>query len=169
MHAITPDELRLLLKKYRIKPRIVRDLRFTPDEIDWERREMLPILCRSGSEGLLIVELEGHRYLMPYSLSKRLVDTRTGRSRPITCDFCHTWQRGSHAAAITFSQRDEQRSRSFLCCADLQCSLHIRNLTPEATLSRTQLHEDMTIDMRVARLERKLAARAHECGILADD
>lgn len=154
MKNISREEFLLLLKQARIKQRLQRELRFTPESIVWQDREMLAITTRSGNEGILLIE-QGSLVVVPFEIKRALTDTRTGRSKPITCDFCHTWQRGGNAASITFA-RDSQTSVTFLCCADLACSLHVRDRTPEAALSRTQLHEDMATVQRIARLRRNL-------------
>ncbi|HSH18286.1 MAG TPA: FBP domain-containing protein [Candidatus Saccharimonadales bacterium] len=86
-------------------------------------------------------------------MTRGILDKMTGRTIPVTCDFCATWQRGSDAARITFIHtNDESHTYSFLCCADLECSRHVRNKTAAAVLSRTQLHEDMTPQQRIDRL-----------------
>lgn len=154
MNYISREAFLPLLKQARIKLRLQRELRFTPETIPWADVEMLAITTRSGNEGVLLVEQAGLK-IIPFEIKRSLTDTRTGRSKPITCDFCHTWQKGGNAASITFV-RDSQKSVTFLCCADLACSLHVRDKTPEAALSRTQLHEDLTTAQRIARLRRNL-------------
>lgn len=156
MDAITKEEFTNLLRQEHIKPRLARELRFTPDEVhDWSDREILAITSRSENEGLLLVDL-GHFYVLPFTMSKRITNKQTGRSTPITCDFCYTWQRGGSAGSITFTRTEDGHTFTFLCCGDLDCSLHIRNKTAASALSRTQLHEDMTIEQRIARLHKKL-------------
>lgn len=154
MKHISREEFLPLMKQARIKQRLQRELRFVPETIAWQDLEMLAITTRSGNEGVLFVE-EGDLAVVPFEIKRALTDTRIGRSKPIICDFCHTWQRGGNAASITFV-RNSQKSVTFLCCADLACSLHVRDRTPEAVLSRTQLHEDMTTVQRIARLRRNL-------------
>ena len=85
-----------------------------------------------------------------------VADKATGRSKPITCDFCLTWQRGSNAGRITFERASDKHKFTYLCCGDLQCSLHIRGQTPQAMLSRTQLREDTTVEQRIARLQERV-------------
>jgi hypothetical protein len=156
MKPLSRDQLSQLLKQKHVKPRLVRDLRFVPEEMsDWADRELLAVRTRSGNEGVMLVQLED-LYLVPFQITSQTADKQTGRTRAITCDFCYTWQRGSNAATITFS--GEGKSYSFLCCADLGCSLHVRNKTAAATLSRSQLHEDLTAEQRVSRLKAKLQA-----------
>lgn len=158
MQAIDLPTFKSALKG-RVSKRLERELRFTPDTIaDWPNREMLAISTRSGNEGVLVVELEAKHYYLPYERGKSIADSATGRSKAITCDLCYTWQRGSKAASITFTRRTDKNTVTFLCCADLQCSLHIRNMTPESHLSRAQLHEDITTERRINRLQHKLAS-----------
>jgi len=158
MKALTREQFAALLKEQRVRPRLVRELRFVPEAVtDWAERELLAIGTRSGTEGVLLIQAP-ELYLLPYQLTTKVADKATGRSRPITCDFCYSWQRGSNAGRITFHRRRDDHSFTFLCCADLDCSRHVRGLTPEATLSRTQLHEDITPERRIARLTEKLSA-----------
>ena len=156
MNSLSREQFSALLKEARIKSRLVREVRFIPEEIEnWADLELLAISTRSASEGLLLIQTD-HFYMIAYTLTTGLADKKTGRSKPITCDFCYTWQRGSNAGRITFRRATDNHTLTYLCCADLQCSLHVRNMTAAATLSRTQLHEDIGVDQRVARLKRKL-------------
>ncbi|HSX31400.1 MAG TPA: FBP domain-containing protein [Candidatus Saccharimonadales bacterium] len=156
MKALSREEFAVLLKEQRVRPRLVQDLRFAPEEInDWEDLELLSVRTRSEAEGLLLIQLDSF-YLLPYELTRGLRDTATGRSKPIICDFCYTWQQGGKISRITFHRASDDHRLSFLCCADLQCSRHIRNKTAESALSRTQLHEDITVAQRIERLKAKL-------------
>jgi hypothetical protein len=95
---------------------------------------------------------------VPFELTTKIADKITGRTKAIICDFCYTWQRGGNAGRITFHRPSDGHSFTFLCCADLNCGLHVRGKTPAATLSRAQLHEDLTPEQRVSRLSNKLQA-----------
>lgn len=152
MNMLTKDELQQCLENARIKPRIRRELRFVPDEItDWQDRDFLAVTNRSRSEGVL---LWGDA-TVPFRLQARRPN-KSGRVEAIICDLCATWRRGTESAVITFQK--ETSTQSFLCCADLDCSLHVRGKTPAATLSRTQLREDITPEGRVARFSQRLAS-----------
>jgi len=154
MNAIDRQQLQLMLEAAKIKPRIRRDLRFVPEEInDWGDRDFIAITNRSSSEGVLVVLSEA-QYIVPFRLQRRKPNAH-GRIEAIICDICMTWQRGAHSAVISF-QRDKS-SVSFLCCADLLCSLHVRDKTAQAALSRAQLRESITVDDRVGRLKARLA------------
>ena len=156
MHSIDRDQFAALLKDQRIKSRLARELRFKPEDIsEWVHLELLAVGTRSGAEGLLLIQTENF-YVLPYELTTGITDKSTGRSKPITCDLCYTWQPGGNAASITFTRPADSHTFTYLCCADLQCSLHVRNLTPEAIVSRSQLHEDITVGQRIIRLKRKV-------------
>jgi hypothetical protein len=153
MNIIDQSMFTVLLKEHNIKPRLKSELRFASEKIlDWRDRDFLTILTRDGHEGLLIAPLDKF-YVLPFHLQKRLAG-RTGKVEAIICDFCATWQRGSNSAIITFSKN--QSTISFLCCADLDCSLHVRDKTPVAALSRTQLREGSSVERRVERLQARL-------------
>lgn len=146
----------LLCKQARISQRVLRELRFPEDSLRaCEERELTAFYDRSGNEGVLVVHLREQLYCLPFTVRKGLVDTTTGRTKPVICDFCCTWQKGGHAASITFKKSDTT-SITYLCCADLLCSLHVRDATPEAALSRSQLREDITPEKRIERLKRRL-------------
>lgn len=158
MNSLDRQQFTTLLKAQRVRPRLVRELRFAPEAIDdWSDRELLAITTRSPAEGVLLVQTS-ELYLVPYELTTKIADKATGRSKAIICDFCYTWQRGGNAGRITFQRARDGHSFTFLCCADLDCSLHVRGRTAAAALSRAQLHEDLEPEQRVARLTKKLQA-----------
>jgi hypothetical protein len=153
MKSITRKEMEDLLKTANIRQRFRRDLRFVPEEIDsWEDRDFLTVTDRNNSKGVLIAPFE-QLFIVPFELRQRRAG-QAGRLEAIVCDFCATWQRGSNSAMITFER--EKSSVSFLCCADLLCSFHVRNKTTAAKLSRTQLKEVISSDRRIERLHTKL-------------
>lgn len=153
MKAITREAFAAAMKAAGIKLRMRRDIRFVPEEItDWNDRDFLAVTNRGNNEGVLIAPFE-KLYVASFELRKRSPNT-TGRVEAIICDFCATWQRGSHSAVISFQK--ERASVSFLCCADLLCSLHVRNKTTASKLSRVQLRESNSCDDRVKRLRTKL-------------
>lgn len=158
MKAINREEFQELIKI--VKPRLRRELRFVPEEISyWEDRDFLAVTNKSSSEGVLI--LEDH-HIVPFQLQKRKANS-VGRIEAIICDFCATWQRGTNSAIITFQRGNS--SRSFLVCGDLNCSLHVRDKTPESKLSRVQLRENNTAKERIIRLQQKISRvleRAHD-------
>lgn len=97
MQRLDRAQFSLLLTSQRIKPRLIRELRFVPEEIeDWDELELLAISTRSKAEGLLLIQ-DTDLYVLPYELATGLKDKTTGRSKPITCDFCYTWQQGGRA------------------------------------------------------------------------
>lgn len=153
MTPINREQFATLLKQARIKPRIQKILRFVPEEItQWEARDFLRVIDKSGREGVLIVDST----VYPFTLHPRVAKA-TGQTAAIICDICATWRRGTESAVITFASSD-RRSVSFLVCADLDCSLHVRGLTTASTLSRAQLREDISPHARVARLQKRLDA-----------
>jgi hypothetical protein len=153
MNALSREEFTELTAAMR--PRLRRELRFVPEETsDWESRDFLAVTNKQGSEGVLIVPFLKNT-VVPFSLQPRKPNT-SGRIEAIICDICATWQRGTHSAVITFAV-DKAHSASFLCCADLLCSLHVRGKTADATLSRTQVREQITPEARIQRLHDRLA------------
>lgn len=154
MNAIDRQQLQIMLESAKVKPRIRRELRFVPEEItNWEDRDFIAVMNRSRSEGVLIAIFDT-QYVVPFRLQRR-ASNASGRTEAIICDMCMTWQRGSNSAVISF-QRDKS-SVSFLCCADLLCSLHVRDKTTQAVLSRVQVRESIAEHDRIKRLKTRLA------------
>lgn len=152
MNSITREQFAELVSG--LKPRLRRELRFVPEEItSWEERDFLPVTNKQGNEGALIVPF-AHKKAAPFSLQARKPNA-SGRVEAIICDICATWQRGTHSAVLTFTV-DATRSVSFLCCADLLCSFHVRGKTTAAQLSRSQLREQITPEARILRLRQRL-------------
>lgn len=157
MNAITREQFAELANG--VKPRLRRELRFTPESItDWHDRDFLVVTNKQGNEGVLIVPFADFAVL-PFAIDRRQPNA-AGRVEAIICDICATWQRGTHSAVITFTS-SSTRSVSFLCCEDLQCSLHVRGKTPAAILSRAQIREQLTPNERIERLTRRLTNIVH--------
>ena len=153
MQRITRDECSNRLVESRIKPRLRKVLRFTPELIvDWESRDFLAVTDKSGNEGVLLYG----DITAPFTLSARVAH-RGGRVAAVICDICATWRRGPESAVITF-QKSDRRSVSYLVCGDLDCSLHVRGLTNVGVLSRSQIREDITPQRRIERLCARLSA-----------
>jgi len=151
MNVITREQFTELVRP--LKPRLKRELRFVPEEItEWENRDFLAITNKQGNEGILIIPFLD--VVIPYSLSKRMPSSK-GKVEAVICDICATWQRGTYSAVITF-QASPVRSVSFLCCEDLQCSLHVRGKTSAAVLSRAQIREQIDPQERTNRLRERL-------------
>lgn len=155
MQTLNREQFAELLQQANVKARLRRDLRFAPETItDWDI-ELLAVADRTGDKGVLLIELDGGFYVLSYTLLRKIAD-KTGRSKPITCDFCCTWQAGGKAGRITFTRPSDQHTFTFLCCGGLKCTWHVRDKTPESRLSRTQLHEDLNTAQRIARLHTRL-------------
>src|SRR5258708_3852405 len=147
-----------ILGDAQIKHSLVNALRYLPEKIDdWEDLELLPIFTRNDNYGVLLIDIVGTLNALPFNIRRRIVNNATGRSKPVICDLCFTYRAGISSAVITFSDRQETKSLSILCCADLLCSRHVRNKTSASRMSRTQLPESISTEARVGRLKRKLA------------
>ncbi len=152
MIPLPRDEFAARLVAARIKLRLRRTLRYVPEEVtDWECRDFLAVTDRARNEGVLLYD----SYTLPFTLAPRAQNVH-GRVEAIICDICASWRRGTESAVITFSKGD-RTTVSYLVCADLDCSLHVRGLTTAATLSRTQVREHIDDDARVDRLRTRLS------------
>jgi len=156
MKKLNLKEFNELIALAQIKPHLKRELRFinctenVSDE-EWDDREMLNITDRNGNCGVLLLSLDKGMCILPYELKMGITSSATGRSQSVVCDFCRTWQYGDRSARIRFP-KNINTSVSYLCCADLKCSLHVRNKTSAAHISRAQLREDLSIEQRIERL-----------------
>ncbi len=162
MRALSLNEINNCIDDPSVKKSLKKNIRPAPivaglSTEDWANLDFLTISSRDKRNGLLIIDTNENVYVTPYELSPLRGDSSTGRLKPIICDFCKTWQTGSRAATISF--RPNPRSLDtigFLCCADLQCSLHVRDRTVDSKTSRAQLHENITVEERIDRLRSKL-------------
>ncbi len=151
MNLLSRDEFGDVLKRMRISKRLQRDIRYVPEEITHiGERDFLTVRTKSGAEGVLLFG----DYCVPFSLKKRSANAK-GRVEAIICDICSTWQRGTNSVVITFKTSDTS-TVSHLVCGDLDCSLHVRDLTDVSKLSRTQLREHISPSERLARLHTTL-------------
>jgi hypothetical protein len=162
MQVLDLEQFNQLIAEAQLKPRLKRELRFINSTSnmtaqDWHEAEILSITDRTGNKGVLLLAPDDDIYILPYELSRGIVNRQTGRTQPIICDFCRTWQGGSNAASISL-QKDKQSFNSvgFLCCGDLACSQHVRSKTSASRISRAQLREDLTDEQRLERLEGRL-------------
>ena len=160
MKKLDLEQFNALLAAAPIKPRVKREVRFVAStegmsDTDWDETELLAVADRSGNKGVLLISIESGLYLLPYELS-RGITSKTGRAQPIICDFCRTWQTGSRSGSIIFPKERGTKAVGFLCCADLECSRHVRSKTTAAKTSRSQLREDLNDAQRVERLQNRL-------------
>lgn len=162
MKILSPEEFNQIIAQAPIKPRLKQELRFTtsvsnmtPD--DWNDTELLCITDKSGNKGILLLAPDDDIFAIQYELTKNLISRQTGRGQPIICDFCRTWQSGGNAASISFKKDLRSlNSVSFLCCADLKCSQHVRGKTAASRSSKAQLRESLTNEQRINRLKNRL-------------
>lgn len=171
MKILSQTEFNGILQQVDMKPRLKKELKFVVSVSrllgDWSTYELISITDRTGDKGVLLLQPDDVLYVTPYELSRRIVDSSTGRDRAIICDFCFTWQPGSNAASITFPHADTKHSIRLLCCADLDCSQHVRTVTQASVVSRAHLRENLTNEDRVARLKQRLAKNIEQLGLKA--
>ncbi|MGD8373413.1 MAG: FBP domain-containing protein [Candidatus Woesebacteria bacterium] len=162
MKTLNLEQFNQLIALAQLKLRLKRELRFinstsgmTTD--DWHEAELLSISDRTGNKGILLLAPDNDIFVVPYELSRGIVNRQTGRAQPIICDFCRTWQSGTNAASVSFRKnRQSLNSVGFLCCGDLACSQHVRSKTHVSCVSRAQLPESLTNEQRIDRLKGRL-------------
>lgn len=160
MNTLTNEQFEMMLKDAPIKPRLKRDLKFrqSTEHMDvsaWVETELLPIWNKSKNGGILLIQLSDDLFILPFDATRAAADA-TGRSKPVICDLCYTWQPSSSGGFVTFyPDKSGDNSVSLLCCQDLRCSDNVRTKTSAGIKSRTQLREHMTNEDRVERLKQK--------------
>ncbi len=160
MNKLSLAEFSSLIETQSLKPRLKSELRFVAStesisDEEWADRELLAISDRNGNKGVLLVSQDDLLYVLPYEFKSGITSSSTGRSQSIICNFCQTWQYGDKAGSISFT-KSRTTNVSYLCCADLKCSMHVRTKTLAAHTSRAQLREDLTNEQRIERLETRL-------------
>ena len=161
MQEITPRQVEAVIKSGSLNKKLVSEIRLSQlDDLDWENLDFFTLTNKSGQRGLLFYQFASDSQLaaIPYSITPKAAG-EDGRNQAIICDICRTWQKGSAAGFISLENPDNKhRTTGFYVCLDLKCSLHIRDLTPNAKLSRSQVKEDIDTTGRIARLQRNLGA-----------
>ena len=160
MQTLDQNSFDAVIQSVNIKSRLKTDLKFiksTEDfSADWSDYELVAIKDRTNDKGVLLLQPYEDLYIVQYEMSRKVIDSKSGRRRAIICDFCYTWQAGSNAASITFTVPGSKSKTRFMCCGDLHCSMHVRSLTKASVTSRSQLREDKTNETRVERLKERL-------------
>lgn len=167
MRAVTAELYEEAIAAASLKPRFMRELRPRFDLAnDWEDRDFWTATDRSGNRGIMWIDLDAQVYILPYSLSRGIIDKASGRARPVICDLCFTQQLGTSAARIGIALAGRSESnRSLLCCADLNCSDHVRGKTAASLRSKAQLRETISVEDRIARLHNRLRELVTSLGV----
>lgn len=153
MNSIDKIQFDDLLSGVKLRKKQRELIRYQPELVSyWDERDFLAVFDRTGSAGVLLYE----EVMTPFTLTKRKANA-AGRVEAIICDICATWRRGTGSGVLTF-KKSATSSVSYLVCADLDCSLHVRGFTEASKISRAQLRENVTAEARVARLRRRLEA-----------
>lgn len=145
-----------LLTKYGFSKKKLADYRIPSDFFnDWCDIEFVPFCDKAQTKGILLFEESNILKVAKFEL-KKLKPGLGGVSKPIICDFCFTLQPRPQVSLITFElNREKTKTLAHYCCADLQCSLHVRGLTVAALRSKSQIKEDILPEARVARFTTK--------------
>lgn len=106
--------------------------------------------------GLLFLKTNGNYYAAKMTKSYITAD-QTGRVKPIICDLCYTRMPGSKIAQVTFQRKFDGHSNTWLLCSDLTCSMHARELTAESQDSKKLLGENISINIKIKRLEKHIS------------
>ncbi len=150
MTELTHETLELMLDEARISRRLKQRIILSTAGIDWSVRDFITLRDKSGNEGVMIFEST----VTSFTLHKRKAAS-TGRVASIICDICATWQSGPRSALLTLKRSDH--TATFLVCGDLDCSLHVRDMSDASRISRTQLKEHITSEARISRLHKQLS------------
>lgn len=144
---------KVLRQAYSNKAVIAKLEKFYPT---MSRYEVNAIHLEGKLEGLLFLFHDGEYYVSRYSQSLLKADV-SGRLKPVVCDFCFTRLPGSKISRASFAVHDTTKRVAWLCCKDFQCSRHARQLTEESLVSSKLIGEDIVVDKKVDRLNRRIA------------
>ena len=159
MRKITQSQLEDILKKGRYNKKLLAELRLgILDSLDWSNLDFLTLSNKSGGKGLLFYEEDDRLTVASYKIIRKTA-SQSGQNKAMICDICNTWQRGEAVGFMTIEDpSNRQRITGCYVCLNLECSLHIRDLTNQGLLSRTQLRENLDVASRIARLHKNLRA-----------
>ena len=157
MKAINKEQVQDLGKQAACNKKVLAGLRLgSLLTTDWGNLDFFVLFDKTQRHGLLFYEIDQRLMAFPYTMTPKK-PRRDGRHVAVICDLCKTWRRGGSIGLLTLTVAgDKHRLVGCYACRDLNCSLHVRDLTSQATLSRTQLREDMEPAERIARLDRNL-------------
>jgi FBP C-terminal treble-clef zinc-finger len=106
--------------------------------------ELFALFNRGKTAGVLFFLNDSHVRSTSFEVSKK-ASNKDGASKPAVCDICQTQRGNGEVRIISFYRSDvtisRQHSTGWLCCGDLLCSAHVRNLSGASQLSRAQLRE----------------------------
>jgi hypothetical protein len=178
---VRPENLGLYLEAFNIAQPRQSDRQYRYDShLDAyncrEQIEIVPLFDRSRTNGVLIGVVDELVYASKFNVSNAVRDS-SGRLKPAICDLCCTQQASGGVRIVNFPSHNRYTpydAKGRLMCADLRCSLHIRDLTAESTSSRVSLRETetvegmqkpMSIEARAARLKRNMTALFENLGV----
>ncbi len=153
MKKITESQMQAILKEGRYNKKVLSELRLgLLETMDWENLDFFTLSDKANQKGLLFYETEDRILIIPYRITRK-TPSLDGRNKAVICDICKTWRKGDATGLLNIiDPGNKHRTTGCYTCLDLNCSLHVRDLTPQAMLSRTQLRESITIPNRIARL-----------------
>ena len=157
MKRINQDSLNKLLKREGINQRVLSKLRTKIlDDLDWNNLDFFTLTNKSKKRGLLIYQSGNQVLIRSYSIRPKPANL-SGQNKPMVCDICRTWRRGSSIGFMTITKSQNQNKEiGNYVCFKLDCSLHVRDMTPQSKLSKTQIREDLDRKAKIVRLNRNL-------------
>jgi hypothetical protein len=109
-----------------------------------EDTELIAFFSRTKNRGVIFTDTALGIHTLSFEISKKAV-SKSGTTKPSICDLCFTQRSNGDVRYISFYRADiaesRQRPISWLCCVDLLCSAHVRNMTHASLISRAQLRE----------------------------
>lgn len=143
-----------LLKSSGASKKLLSSIALPNNFADYFNYELVSLPNKSKNAGVLLFQINGDWSSFSYRLTRAKVIS-AGRLKPVLCDFCYTWLTAGDSALVTFDKKNK-KSHTFYCCAALNCSKNVRDLTKVSELSRTQLKENLSKEDRILRLKLKI-------------
>jgi len=137
--ALCPAEIRAAFPRHE-RRRVV-----LPIEPRWAQLDFLGWIHRSGHLGFVVCRTDNG----PTGLVLERHVARAPGQRRLMCDICCTLHAQGGVATFTRWNRTQMRARSHMLCADLRCSLYVRELIKTDCI---QMAETITRGEKIARL-----------------
>jgi len=159
MEPIKRTEIRSLFPDLSSSELGIPDL--TP--VDWGVLDYFGWIHPAGHKGFVV--LPGPERL--FSLSLRRSINHSAKPRTRMCSWCHHVYRSKGTALFSATVRgsDDRRFIGNHICANLDCSLRIRNLPSDPP---TYLPETLDIEKKISRLENSVLSFMHRANVLGN-
>ena len=136
MKSIDPQLVKDTAAQLRISKSLHRQLNLSVladmPESSWEHYELFGLPTKNNLAGILFLAPHDDLYAIAYEINAIPAGT-TGRTKPIICDFCKTWQTGGRAGTFLRRSTASCGGPSLLAMRSFAAKvepIHVRNVRP---------------------------------------